>query len=124
MTSAQIYHRGPGGGPGSGHDPQDDPSDVRQDASHFRPLPPIMEYEYFSGEGLGGGGGVGVGPGSGHGMTDDFGLAHASNSDLAFEWSMLCQDCTDCWTGTGKMKKITYLDDQISAKIMKKSNLT
>ena len=29
-------------------------------------------------------------------------LSHASHEDLAFEWSMLCQDCTDCWTGTGK----------------------
>ena len=25
-----------------------------------------------------------------------------SHSELAFEWSMLCQDCTDCWTRTGK----------------------
>jgi len=25
-------------------------------------------------------------------------LAKLSNSDLAFEWSMLCQECTDCWS--------------------------
>ena len=29
-------------------------------------------------------------------------LAKLSNSDLAFEWSMLCQDCTDCWSQHGK----------------------
>lgn len=29
-------------------------------------------------------------------------LAKLSNSDLAFEWSMLCQACTDCWSGNGK----------------------
>ncbi len=29
-------------------------------------------------------------------------LASLNNSDLAFEWSMLCQDCTDCWSGNGK----------------------
>ena len=29
-------------------------------------------------------------------------LARLSNNDLAFEWSMLCQDCTDCWSQHGK----------------------
>ena len=29
-------------------------------------------------------------------------LARLSNTDLAFEWSMLCQDCTDCWSQHGK----------------------
>ena len=29
-------------------------------------------------------------------------LASASYTDLAFEWSMLCQDCVNCWTDTGK----------------------
>jgi hypothetical protein len=29
-------------------------------------------------------------------------LSQASHTDLAFEWSMLCQDCTDCWTQTGE----------------------
>ena len=29
-------------------------------------------------------------------------LSLASHHDLAFEWSMLCQECTECWTGTGK----------------------
>ena len=29
-------------------------------------------------------------------------LAKLTNSDLAFEWSMLCQDCTDCWSMNGK----------------------
>ena len=31
-------------------------------------------------------------------------LASLTNTDLAFEWSMLCQDCTDCWTGNGKKR--------------------
>ena len=30
-------------------------------------------------------------------------LAKLSNSDLAFEWSMLCQDCTDCWSQNGRI---------------------
>ena len=29
-------------------------------------------------------------------------LAKLSNSDLAFEWSMLCQECTDCWSPNGE----------------------
>jgi hypothetical protein len=29
-------------------------------------------------------------------------LSNASHTDLAFEWSMLCQDCAECWTTTGK----------------------
>jgi hypothetical protein len=33
-------------------------------------------------------------------------LSQASHTDLAFEWSMLCQDCTECWTQTGQ--KETY----------------
>ena len=32
-------------------------------------------------------------------------LARLSNTDLAFEWSMLCQDCTDCWSQHGKPYK-------------------
>ena len=32
-------------------------------------------------------------------------LARLSNTDLAFEWSMLCQDCTDCWSQHGKPNK-------------------
>ena len=52
--------------------------------NHFRSLPPIPEYEYFTGEG-------------------EMDFSHAtSHSDLAMEWSMLCQECTDCWTGTGR----------------------
>lgn len=31
-------------------------------------------------------------------------LSQASYSDLAFEWSMLCQDCPECWTTTGKIE--------------------
>ena len=54
----------------------------------FCSLPPIREYEYFDGQGQG---------------SDLFDFSHAtSHSHLAMEWSMLCQDCTDCWTGTGK----------------------
>ena len=29
-------------------------------------------------------------------------LSEANHTDLAFEWSMLCQDCTECWTQTGQ----------------------
>jgi hypothetical protein len=25
----------------------------------------------------------------------------ATYRDLHFDWSMLCQDCTECWTTTG-----------------------
>lgn len=25
----------------------------------------------------------------------------ASFEDLQFDWSMLCQDCTECWTPSG-----------------------
>ena len=53
-------------------------------ARQFHSLPPIPEYEYYSGQGE---------------ILEQ--LSHASHSDLAFEWSMLCQDCTECWTGTG-----------------------
>jgi len=31
-------------------------------------------------------------------------LSQASYDAFALEWSMLCQDCTDCWTTTGKLK--------------------
>ena len=34
-------------------------------------------------------------------------LSRASHHDLAFEWSMLCQECTECWTGTGKLTTCT-----------------
>ena len=29
-------------------------------------------------------------------------LSEANHTDFAFEWSMLCQDCTECWTQTGQ----------------------
>ena len=35
-------------------------------------------------------------------------LAKLSNSDLAFEWSMLCQECTDCWSPNGEFKFFTF----------------
>jgi hypothetical protein len=28
-------------------------------------------------------------------------ITMATYRDLHFDWSMLCQDCTDCWTTTG-----------------------
>lgn len=55
----------------------------------YRSLPPIPEYEYFGGD-----------------EDHEDHLAQASHSDLAFEWSMLCQECTDCWTGNGKTKSV------------------
>jgi hypothetical protein len=87
-------------------------------------LPPIPEYEYFSGHGqLPSSGHVSLAASSdngilslfgngedddvdgGGGCTPDSHLAHASHHDLAFEWSMLCQDCTECWTGTGRRSR-------------------
>lgn len=56
---------------------------LQTDPLNFRSLPPIPEYEYYSGDGEGD-------------------LSHASHSDLAFEWSMLCQECPECWTRTGR----------------------
>ena len=38
-------------------------------------------------------------------------LARLSNTDLAFEWSMLCQDCTDCWSQHGKPYKCSPISD-------------
>ena len=29
-------------------------------------------------------------------------LAALSNAEIAFEWSMLCQECVDCWSGNGE----------------------
>ncbi len=35
----------------------------------------------------------------------------ASHAQLALEWSMLCQECTDCWTKNGEYHKvITYIE--------------
>ena len=35
-------------------------------------------------------------------------LAKLSNSDLAFEWSMLCQECTDCWSPNGELEILVF----------------
>jgi hypothetical protein len=35
----------------------------------------------------------------------------ASHAQLALEWSMLCQECTDCWTKDGEYHKVlTYIE--------------
>ena len=39
-------------------------------------------------------------------------LAKLSNSDLAFEWSMLCQECTDCWSPNGEFKFFFILNQK------------
>ena len=62
-------------------------SDGSSSPPGYRGLPAIPEYEYFSGEG-------------------EIDLATASHAELAFEWSMLCQDCTECWTGTGRSQEV------------------
>jgi hypothetical protein len=41
-------------------------------------------------------------------------LSQASYDDLAFEWSMLCQECTECWTHTGK-KSPSMLQKRVRA---------
>lgn len=52
-------------------------------------------------------------------------LSQASYNDLAFEWSMLCQDCTECWTHTGKSdKKISYYSNQPKSKPGKNNSHT
>lgn len=66
-----------------------------QESNSLRELSPIPEFDYYNAD-----------------DDDDSGtssatarlLAKLSNSDLAFEWSMLCQDCTDCWSQHGKSK--------------------
>ena len=40
-------------------------------------------------------------------------LASASYTDLAFEWSMLCQDCVNCWTETGR-NRLCFQDVKIT----------
>ena len=72
-------------------------SAVTSTSRQFHSLPPIPEYEYYSGQGE---------------ILEQ--LSHASHSDLAFEWSMLCQDCTECWTGTGT-EIIYFLFKNVSA---------
>ncbi len=58
----------------------------------FRSLTPIPEYEYLT-----------SGEADDEGEESDLCLSQASHSDLAFEWSMLCQNCIDCWSGTGEL---------------------
>ena len=45
--------------------------------------------------------------GGGEGCSVRESLSRASHHDLAFEWSMLCQECTECWSGTGKRTRPT-----------------
>lgn len=64
---------------------------TQESSPSLRGLPTIPEYEYLS-----------MGESTSSASTA-FDLSHVvSHADLAFEWSMLCQDCTDCWTGSGK----------------------
>ena len=89
--------------------------EAKSDHRVTRPsLPPIKEYEYFVGIGesqmssCASSAGSGSDESSGSRSPESTGcsavesLAGASHSVLAVEWSMLCQDCTDCWTLTGR----------------------
>ena len=40
----------------------------------------------------------------------------SSHHDLAFEWSMLCQECTECWSGTGKQASQRDPNDPIGGR--------
>jgi hypothetical protein len=51
-------------------------------------------------------------------------LAKLTNSDLAFEWSMLCQDCTDCWSGNGELTTTVYMVYFKSQTLGQHSNLS
>ena len=58
-----------------------------------RELSPIPEFDYYQADD----------ESDSEDLTTARLLAKLSNSDLAFEWSMLCQECTDCWSPNGKL---------------------
>ena len=70
-----------------GHDEDDDEDVEAAAAASFPPMRGAGNSNLFNGCG---------------GGNEDCSLSRASHHDLAFEWSMLCQECTECWTGTGK----------------------
>ena len=57
-----------------------------------RELSPIPEFDYYQADD----------ESDEEALTTARLLAKLSNSDLAFEWSMLCQECTDCWSPNGE----------------------
>ena len=57
------------------------------DVPEPRGLPPIPEYEYFSGPLQ---------------LAEWARLKKGTYKELEFEWSMLCQECTDCWDRSGR----------------------
>ena len=69
---------------------------------HSRGLSPIPEFDYYNADD------EDSSSNSSQSSTAKL-LASLSNHDLAFEWSMLCQDCTDCWSGNGKKTDILYV---------------
>ena len=82
-----------------------------QQHHHNRGLSPIPEFDYYNADD------EDSSSNSSQSSTAKL-LASLSNHDLAFEWSMLCQDCTDCWSGNGKKTDILYC-----AKISKKCKI-
>ena len=65
-------------------------------ASNSRELSPIPEFDYYQADD----------ESDSEDLTTARLLAKLSNSDLAFEWSMLCQDC-EHWSPNGKFLRPT-----------------
>ena len=63
------------------------PAELLHDVPEPRGLPPIPEYEYFSGPLQ---------------LAEWARLKKGTYKELEFEWSMLCQECTDCWDRSGR----------------------
>ena len=61
-------------------------NDLIYDVPESRGLPPIPEYEYFTGP---------------LELAEWARLKKGTYKELEFEWSMLCQECTDCWDRSG-----------------------
>ena len=76
-------------------------SETQQQHHHNRGLSPIPEFDYYNADD------EDSSSNSSQSSTAKL-LASLSNHDLAFEWSMLCRDCTDCWSGNGKKTDILY----------------
>ena len=83
---------------------------------HNRGLSPIPEFDYYNADD------EDSSSNSSQSSTAKL-LASLSNHDLAFEWSMLCQDCTDCWSGNGKKTDMPYYGPRAGSCTNDKSEL-
>ena len=80
--------------PGTDREPISE-DDLIFDVPEPRALPPIPEYEYFTGPLQ---------------LAEWARLKKGTYKELEFEWSMLCQECTDCWDRSGK-REIAIIAD-------------